>query len=129
MAKQVVNGALCQCTMGVAPSSLVVLPANRTMAENQPKANIMDYIPMTNIMTFGMCQSPSNPTVASATAAAMGVLTPMPCVPATVAPWTPGAAKSTVANMPALTDSSTCMCMWGGTISIKFPGTVKSEIS
>ena len=122
-------GAMCQCTMGVAPSSLVVLPTNRTMAEGQPKANIMDYIPMTNIMPFGMCQSPSNPTVAAATSAALGVLTPMPCIPATVAPWTPGAAKSMVANQPALTDSSTCSCMWAGTISITFPGTVKSEIS
>jgi hypothetical protein len=31
--------------------------------------------------------------------------------------------------MPALTDSSTCMCMWGGTISITNPGTTKTEIS
>jgi len=122
MAKQVVMGAMCQCTMGVAPSSLVVLPTNKCNGTSVPSANIMDYIPMTNIMPFGMCQSPSNPTVASATAAAMGVLTPMPCIPATVAPWTPGAAKTQIANMPALTDSSTCMCMWGGTISITNPG-------
>ena len=122
-------GAMCQCTMGRAPSSLVVLPTNKTMGSSVPKANIMDYIPMTNIMPFGMCQSPSNPTVASATAAAMGVLTPMPCIPATVAPWSPGAAKTTVANMPALSSSDTCMFMWGGTISITNPGQQTIDVS
>jgi hypothetical protein len=129
MPKQVVMGAMCQCTMGMAPSSLVVLPTNKTMGTTVPKANIMDFIPMTNIMPFGMCQSPSNPTVASATAAAMGVLTPMPCIPATVAPWTPGASKTMVANMPALHDGCTCMCMWGGTISITNPGQQTIDVS
>ena len=58
-----------------------------------PDANIMDHIPMSaDIMPFGMCISPSNPTVASATAAAMGVLTPMPCIPNTPAPWFSSAA-------------------------------------
>ena len=55
MAIQVVNGAMLTCTMGAAPSSLVVLPANRTMAGGVPAANIMDYTPMVNIMPFGMC--------------------------------------------------------------------------
>ena len=129
MAKQVVMGAMCQCTMGMAPSSLVVLPTNMVSGEKVPKANIMDYIPMTNIMPFGMCQSPANPTVASTTAAAMGVLTPMPCIPATSAPWTPGASKTMVAKMPALTDSSTCMCMWAGTISITNPGQTSIDVT
>jgi len=120
---------MCQCTMGMAPSSLTVLPTNKSTGSSMPKANIMDNIPMVNIMPFGMCQSPSNPTVASATAAAMGVLTPMPCIPATTAPWTPGASKTMVANMPALTDSSTCMCMWAGTISITNPGQQTIDIT
>ena len=84
-------GALMQCSFGLAPSSLVVLPTNMTYTDQVPDANIMDHVPMVNIMPFGMCTSLANPTVAAATAAAMGVLTPMPCIPNTPAPWIPGA--------------------------------------
>ena len=77
------------CPFGMAPSALNVLPQNRTVT-SAPLANIMDNKPMVNIMPFGMCTSLANPTVASATAAAWGVLTPMPCIPAITAPWAPG---------------------------------------
>ena len=90
MAIQVCMGATLQCSFGAAPSSLVVLPTSRTMTTT-PAATIMDHAPLVNIMPFGMCSSPANPTVAAATAAALGVLTPMPCVPATAAPWVTGA--------------------------------------
>ena len=62
-----------QCGFGMAPSSLVVLPTNKVMTNMVPDANIMDHIPMTNIMPFAMCQSTAKPTVAAATAAALGV--------------------------------------------------------
>jgi Domain of unknown function (DUF4280) len=122
MAMQVCMGASMMCTFGVAPSSLVVLPTNMVMTDEMPDANIMDYIPMVNIMPFGMCISPSNPTVAAATAAAMGVLTPMPCIPMTMAPWVPGAPTVLLAMMPTLDNTSTLMCMWGGVISFVTPG-------
>jgi hypothetical protein len=118
----VCNGASLQCSFGVAPGTLTVLPTGKTMAASQPMATIMDYKPMANIATFGMCNSPSNPQVASATAAAMGVLTPMPCVPATSAPWIPGSPTVMVANNPALNNSCQLMCNWGGVIQILAPG-------
>ena len=121
-------GALLQCTFGAAPSSFMVLPKNKVMAEGPPAANIMDHIPMTNIMPFGMCSSLANPTVAAATAAALGVLTPMPCIPATSAPWVPGAATVMIANMPALDSVSKCMCNWAGVISFTNPGTIKTRV-
>ena len=120
MGKFVTNGALLQCTFGMAPSPLTVLPP-RPMVQNMPMANIMDFAPMVNIKPFGMCQSMSNPTVASATAAACGVLTPMPCVPVITGPWAPGGQEK-VCMMPALLDNCKCMCAWGGSISINFPG-------
>ena len=121
MGQQVCMGALLQCSFGMAPSSLVVLPTNRVMTQT-PDANIMDHVPMMNIMPFGMCQSPSNPMVAAATAAALGVLTPMPCIPVTPAPWAPGCATVMIANMPALNNSSKLMCNWGGVIGINYAG-------
>jgi hypothetical protein len=121
MGFQVCMGAMMQCTFGVAPSTLSVLPVNRVLT-GTPDANIMDNKPMVNILPFGMCNSMSNPMVAAATAAALGALTPMPCIPVTTAPWLPGAPTMLLANMPALNDSSKLMCMWGGVISPTMAG-------
>lgn len=121
MAKPVCMGAVLQCTFGMAPSNLVILDPTRPMIQNKFVGNIMDFAPIANIPPFGMCQSMSNPQVASATAAAMGTLTPMPCIPVIVGTWTPGG-KDKVANMPMLVDSCQLRCAWGGTITIKQPG-------
>lgn len=122
MGQQVCAGAMTQCTFGVAPSSLMVIPISRVMAGGPPAANIMDNKPMVNVMPFGMCQSLSNPMVAAATAAALGALTPMPCIPMTMAPWVPGAPTVLLGSMPTLNNSSKLMCTWGGVISINVPG-------
>lgn len=128
MPMQVVNSAQLMCSQGIAPSALVVLPVNRVMSGNQPAANIMDNKPMVNIMPFGMCRSPANPAVATATAAAMGVLTPMPCVPATVSPWTPGATTVLLGNIPSLDNTCQLMCMWAGVIQVVSPGQFTHQI-
>ena len=123
MGIQVCTGAMLQCSFGVAPSSLVVLPANRVLTQT-PAASIMDNKPMVNILPFGMCQSMANPMVAAATAAALGVLTPMPCIPVTPSPWIVGAPTVLLANMPTLNNSSKLMCNWAGVIQIVSPGQV-----
>lgn len=117
----VTGGAVLQCCFGMAPSTLMVLPTGKVMV-TQFAATIMDNKPFLNVMPFGMCTTPSNPTVAAATAAALGVLTPMPCVPVTVAPWVPGKPTVLIGSFPALTDSSILMCMWGGVIKISMAG-------
>ncbi len=121
MAIHVCMGATLQCSFGAAPSSMVVLPVNCVMT-GVPAANIMDHVPMMNIMPFAMCNSPSNPQVIALTAAALGVPTPAPCIPVTPAPWAPGAATAMVANMPALDSSSKLNCIWGGIIQVVVPG-------
>ena len=128
MPSQVAMGAMMKCAMGAAPASLIVLPVNRVMCEGKPAANIMDHKPMVNIPTFGTCMSPANPTVAAATAAAMGVLTPMPCIPMTMAPWITGAPTVTIGGIPALDNIAKCMCNWGGVIMFTNPGTTKTMI-
>lgn len=122
MPQHVCNGALLACTFGMAPSAMVVLPKNRMLTSNMPAANIMDNIPMMNIMPFGMCSSPANPTVAAATAAALGVLTPMPCIPVFPGPWVPGAPTVMLSNMPVLNNTSKLMCAYAGVVSVNMPG-------
>jgi hypothetical protein len=134
MAIHSVTTGTMMCTFGVAPSVFNATPKMVSSSFMQV-GNIMDNIPITNIPPFGMCTSLANPTVASATAAALGVLTPMPCVPVTPAPWTPmpcvpvtpapwtpGAPTVLVNYMPALNNTSCLMCMWGGQIRFTYPG-------
>ena len=128
MPMQVVNGAQLVCSFGTAPSSLVVLPVNRTVSGEQLAANIMDHIPMVNIMPFAMCTSLANPQVAAATAAAFGVLTPQPCIPATLSPWTPGVPTVQIANQPALDNISVCLCNWAGVVTVADPGQMSEMI-
>lgn len=128
MAKLVCNTASASCSMGTAPGTLVVLPANQATTGGQPAATILDHAPMVNVLPFGMCTSPANPQVAAATAAASGVLTPMPCIPVTSSPWTPGSATVTIGGNPALNDSSQCLCAWGGTITVSSAGQSSTDV-
>ena len=123
----VCNGAQMMCSFGAAPSALIVPPANKTLC-GTPAANIMDMKPMANIMPFGMCSSMMNPQVAAATAAAMGVLTPMPCIPCITGPWMPGSTKTLIGGMPALNNTCKCMCAYGGVIQIANPGQTKTMV-
>ncbi len=121
------GGAVMTCTFGMAPSTLTVLPLARAMSA-MPLATIMDNVPMVNILPFGMCSSLLNPTVASATSAAMGVLTPMPCVPVPAGPWTPGVPQVQIGGKPALNDQCKLMCSYGGTIQFTNSGCMTIQL-
>ena len=127
MSLAVTGGAQLMCSFGVAPSVFMVTPQNKVVV-NLPVANIMDNKPMVNIMPFGVCSSLANPTVAAATAAALGVLTPMPCIPNTVAPWVPGSPPILVGNMPILNNTCKLMCMWGGVIQVVNSGQTPVQV-
>lgn len=128
MPQPVVAGAQLMCSFGVAPTTLVVPPQARVLVEGRPAANIMDHAPLVNIPTFGLCTSPANPAVAAATAAAMGVPTPAPCVPQTEAPWVPGAPTVLVGGMPALNNGSVCLCTFGGSVTVALAGTLRTLV-
>lgn len=123
----VCGGVAISCTFGLAPSILNVLPLNKVVT-TQAIANIMDNKPIINIMPFGMCQSLANPTVASATSAALGVLTPMPCIPVIAGPWAPGSPTVLIANYPALNNASKLMCSYGGVIQFSNPGQMNIQV-
>jgi|SRR6185503_742475 hypothetical protein len=127
MPLQVCMGASLQCSFGAAPSTLAVLPKNRVLTQT-PDANIMDNVPLVNIMPFGMCSSATNPAVIAATSAALGVFTPAPCVPVIPAPWAPGAPTVLIANIPALDNTCKLMCAWAGVIQIVNAGQTTVQI-
>ena len=122
MPMKCVSGGMCMCSFGMAPSSLNFLPTDRVLACNMPMGNIMGFAPAVNVLPFSMCMSIANPAVAAATAAAFGVLTPVPCVPVIVSPWIPASANVLCGNFPALNMGDKCMCMWGGIINIIMSG-------
>ena len=126
MPPNVTTGALLACSFGMAPSSLNVIRPT-TLIGGKPAATIQDSAPMVNIQPFGMCTTPSNPQVAAATAAALGVLTPQPCIPMTSAPWVPTQPTKTIGATPVLTSDCQCLCNWGGVITISFPGQVQTQ--
>ncbi|WP_437692820.1 DUF4280 domain-containing protein [Sorangium sp. So ce176] len=124
MAVQVCAGATTMCSFGVAPATRMVLPVHQAMA-TLPAANTSDCAPVLNVLPFGACSSLANPTVASATAAALGVLTPMPGVPVPAGTWIPGSVTVMLKGMPALDSAAKLMCAWGGVIQILNPGQTK----
>ena len=120
----VCSGAIMRCTMGTSTANLTVLPVRIVNLTGPPMANISDHKSMVNLAPFGLCRSLGFPPTASATAAAHGHLTPMPCVHNTPTPWMGGKMDYLIKGQPALLKSCKCQCMWGGTISLVTDGQV-----
>jgi hypothetical protein len=121
MSKVVASGATLKCNQGTQTAKLTVLPILGVESDGEPTASVDDYVPMVNVPSFGMCQTEANPQVAAATAAAQGVLTPQPCIPAISTAWSPGSDGVLVGTKKALTKDSTCSCSWSGTIEVNDP--------
>ena len=117
--------AQCMCTMGTAPAPLKVTSQATVLASGKPCGTIQDAQAFANIGPFGMCISLANPAVASATAAALGVLTPQPCTPVPAGCWIPTKPKILIGGKPCLASDCKMMCAYAGSISITFPGQVK----
>lgn len=121
MGKPVILTGLCKCSFGAAPSPLIPLPSPVTIYF-LPSSSVMDFIPCFNILPFGMCKNIKNPVVLAATIANKGILRPMPCVPIVPSPWTPVNPMVKILGKPMLVNSAKNTCIWGGSISISFPG-------
>jgi len=115
-------GATISCSMGLTPAVLATTPKGTPVNVGPPAASTGDYVPLTNIPSFGMCTSMANPAVQAATSANSGAFTPAPCEPALSGPWTPGATRVKVGGQPALHSGCSAMCAWGGVITISTPG-------
>lgn len=124
----VAAGAGYQCSFGTTPGTLNVTSQNTLLIEGKPAATIRDATPGASLTPCGMCSSLANPQVAAATAAALGVLTPQPCIPAPAGPWIPAQGKCILGGAPCLTSDSRLMCSYGGVIQIVNPGVSKVMI-
>jgi len=112
VAVQVSTGATVMCTFGAAPAEFT---ASSVDVSATTPAGVITDVTVANIPTFGMCAAPTNPQVI----AAFG--SPVPCLPV-LQPWTPGSARVTIDGVPALDDSSECMCAWAGVVTVSSPG-------
>lgn len=120
----VCQGAILKCSFGNAGTPLMVLPDKKVNAP-LPAAGKNDCIPLVNILPFGMCSNPANPVVAAATAAAMGVLTPAPCIPCIAGTWIGTCCKVKVKGADAVTKDSRLQCAYGGCIEVTAPSQTK----
>lgn len=123
MPELLTTGCMLTCSFGLTPSAFIALdlPGKPVIMGALAAATMMEIAPIENILPFGMCSSLANPEVAAATAAALGVLTPMPCVPVVPDPWDPPSAILTYADLPLATIESKCLCAWGGEIAVDAP--------
>ena len=125
-AQAVTSLAICQCNFGAVPVPLNATSSPNVLIENKPAATIMDFVPISNIPSFGTCNSPSNP--AAVAAKAVGALAP--CTPAIAAPWVPGQPKVSIGGKPALTKDCNLICALGGpspVIKIVNPSTTHTQ--
>lgn len=123
MGIMVVQGAALQCSFGMAPGNLCGTGNMTCLADGKPMATIQDVAAGSQITPFGMCQSLANPQVEAATAAALGVLTPQPCMPVTAGTWIPMKPDVLIGGIPCLMQDSQLICSNGmGIITICAPG-------
>lgn len=122
MAQAVVSGAMMTCSFGTTPAALKATTNMTVQMGGIPACVMADAAPMVNVSPFGMCTSLANPTVAAATAAALGVLTPQPCIPSVTGSWIPAQTKVLVGGQPCLTLGCSCVCAFAGKIDITSPG-------
>ncbi len=113
-------GAIIACNQGALPTPLnVIRPFIKT--QYTPCANVNDFVPMVNIVPFGICRSPMNP-------AFKPPIIP-PCTPIITNPWSASNSSKKLSGCAILTSNATCKCQLGGTISILFAGQMQVKLS
>ncbi|BED92698.1 MAG: DUF4280 domain-containing protein [Candidatus Paraimprobicoccus trichonymphae] len=161
MGNPIINGDMIECSMACTlppgvpqpgplvpgpiskiPNLLTILPTCKVMIHGNFAATIMDNKPMVNIKPFQMsCGSPANlsnvnatiTATIAATAAALGVPTPMhvytPCFPNFTAPWIPPKTCTFIAGNSAIDKTSIVICANGGVVKISSASALRVSVS
>jgi hypothetical protein len=117
----VTSGALLRCSLGSAPSTLLVTASGRATAGGNPVATIADNTAMQNIRPFGVCASSINPAASPSARPA--------CVPIIATPWSPGSPSVRTGNLPVLNSACQCHCQWGGVVTVVSPGQQSTTVA
>ena len=129
MGEIVVTNASAVCSFGTGPGPIKPTSQSVCIVDKKPAATIQDVQAIVNVGPFGMCTSMANPQVAAATAVALGVLTPQPCIPMAAGMWIPTKPSILMNGKPCLTSDCKMMCSNGaGVISIVNPGQAKINV-
>jgi len=110
MSDLVCDRHLLECSFGSQRSVLRAATAD-VYAGTRSLANIMDYLSMRHIYSFGLCRrQETNPMIKQSD------LDNIKCVPMTLSPWKSGCQSVLVAGQPALNTLSRLHCESGGLI-------------
>lgn len=107
------SGNMCKCSCGTMPILLTTF--NTVSVEKTPVVTNTDT---GMLISFGICSSKLNPAVQAAIAESFGTIEYATCKSSIVTPWLNTKSTVLACGKPVCTSSSTCKCMFGGTISI-----------
>lgn len=122
MGLELCTTAIAQCPFGVAPTPLTFISVPNVLGKTGPMGTIVDCIPFANIVPFGVCSSLANPITAALTTAALGILTPGPCIPVPAGTWLPMKPNVLGKPGPMINSDTMLICAYGGVIKIISPG-------
>ena len=108
------SGNMCKCSFGLTPIPLTAF----NVTVNVEGTPIVTNTDTSTLISFGMCKTPTNPAVAAVIASSFGTVQQAPCKSVIITPWLNTKNTVLACGKPVCTNSSTCQCMWGGTISI-----------
>ena len=117
-----VMGAMTQCSFGIMPGSYMSIRVT-TLTSSMPSSNITDSKIGVNILPFGGCSSPTNPTMNP-------FVFPWVCIP-TLTPFIPTNPTMLLEEAPVTTSNSKAMCSFaaGGVVSFTTPGQFNAKTS
>ena len=108
------SGNLCKCSFGEIPIPLESL----NITVNVEGTSIITNTDTSSLISFGVCSCLANPAVQAVMAASLGKIKYAPCKSVIITPWIDTKNTVLACGKPVCTSSSTCQCIWGGTISI-----------
>ena len=139
-----VRGAVLQCQFGSHCKKLNLPIDHGVYILDTPMMHALDYIPVVNIVPFGVCSHPLIPPGPSIVlpkegargkdgeltgAPPSGIAKGIPCMPIVVVPWqnAHNETRLTLAEIPSITTKSFLVCMYGGIIKPLNSGQKKKE--